>query len=193
MFHGTLELASKLVMISLLMVALLKTFFFLRIVLTFSYIVTMIINVVYDLRVFLLFFIILIIVFSGIFDVISRNDAEEYKYVSPFFGNVLTTLRLALGDFDFGVLAGDKLNPKQHILFWIIWIIMVGFSSLIFLNFIIAEVSNSYQTVKDQIDALIYKERASLIREVEMILPDSTKKNDKNKFPTYIIVREMEE
>ena len=107
MFNGTLELASKLVLIALLMVALLKTFFFLRIVLTFSYIVTMIINVVYDLRVFLLFFAILIIVFSGIFDVISRNDADEYKYVSPFFGNVLTTFRLALGDFDFGVLAGD--------------------------------------------------------------------------------------
>ena len=70
---------------------------------------------------------------------------------------------------------------------------MVGFSSLIFLNFIIAEVSNSYQIVKDSIDALIYKERASLIREVEVILPDSAKQTDKTKFPTYIIVREMEE
>ena len=32
----------------------------------------------------------------------------------------------------------------MHVLFWGVWIFMVFFSSLIFLNFIIAEVSNSY-------------------------------------------------
>jgi len=42
---------------------------------SFSYIVTMIINVVYDLKVFLLFFTILIIMFSCIFDVIAKNEA----------------------------------------------------------------------------------------------------------------------
>jgi hypothetical protein len=45
------------------------------------------------------------------------------------------------------------------------------FSSLIFLNFIIAEVSATYERVKDQIEALIYKERASLIAEAEDIIP----------------------
>lgn len=193
LYRGTLELDSKLVMIALLLICLLKTFFYMRVVMSFSYIVTMIINVFIDLRVFLLFFTVLIMMFSAVFDVISRNDASEYKYISPFAGNMLTTLRLALGDFDFGVLEGDKLNPKQHILFWAIWILMVLFSSLVFLNFIIAEVSNSYQSVKESIDALIYKERAALIREVETITPTSTKKNDKIKFPKYIIIREMEE
>ena len=193
LYRGTLELDSKLVMIALLLICLLKTFFYMRVVMSFSYIVTMIINVFIDLRVFLLFFTILIMMFSAVFDVISRNDASEYKYISPFAGNMLTTLRLALGDFDFGVLEGDKLNPKQHILFWCIWILMVLFSSLVFLNFIIAEVSNSYQSVKESIDALIYKERAALIREVETITSDSTKRNDKIKFPKYIVSREMEE
>jgi len=70
---------------------------------------------------------------------------------------------------------------------------MVIFSALIFLNFIIAEVSNSYQTVKESIEALIYKERAGLIQEAEDIILESVKKNDKTKFPKYIIVREMEE
>jgi len=70
---------------------------------------------------------------------------------------------------------------------------MVIFSALIFLNFIIAEVSNSYQTVKENIEALIYKERAGLIQEAEDIILESVKKNDKTKFPKYIIVREMEE
>jgi len=40
-------------------------------------------------------------------------------------------------------------------------------SALIFLNFIIAEVSNSYQKVKDTIDSLVFKERAQLINQAE--------------------------
>jgi hypothetical protein len=148
---GTWELWSKITMILVILICLLKTFFFMRIKMSFSYIVTMIINVVYDLQVFLLFFFILILMFSAIFDVISKNEAPEYKHLGPFFGNFMTTLRLSLGDFDFNVLIGDKLSAKQHWLFWIIWVLMVLFSALIFLNFIIAEVSNSYQTVKENI------------------------------------------
>ena len=70
---------------------------------------------------------------------------------------------------------------------------MVIFSALIFLNFIIAEVSNSYANINAEIDALIYKERASLIQESEDLMYESTKQNDKVKFPKYIIIRELEE
>ena len=145
---GTWELWSKITMIFVILICLMKTFFFMRIVMSFSYIVTMILNVVYDLQVFLLFFTVLIIMFSAVFDVIAKNEAKEYRHLGPFMGNVMTTLRLSLGDFDFSVLQEDALNEKQHWLFWIIWILMVIFSALIFLNFIIAEVSNSYQSVK---------------------------------------------
>jgi hypothetical protein len=165
-------------MIIVIFIGLLKTFFFMRIKMNFSYIVTMILNVVSDLKVFLLFFMILIVMFSAVFDVISKNEALEYKHVGPFMGNIFTTLRLSLADFDFNVLQGDTLNVKQHVLFWFIWVIMVLFSSLIFLNFIIAEVSNSYQTVKKDINALIYKERAGLVMETEDIMSEATKQND---------------
>lgn len=141
-----------------------------RIVKSFSYIVTMIMSVVADLQVFMIFFTILILMFSMVFDVIAKNDAAEYQHVGWFMGNFLTTLRLSLGDFDFGVLEGNNLDADQHVLFWIIWTVMVVLSSLIFLNFIIAEVSNSYSTINEQINALIYKERASLIQESEDIM-----------------------
>jgi len=113
----------------------------------FSYIVTMIIGVVIDLKIFLVFFAILITMFSMIFNVISRNEAEEYKKIGYLAGNLFATFRLALGDFDFGLIDNKPLT-KQHILFWVTWLIMVIFSSLIFLNFIIAEVSSSYNKVK---------------------------------------------
>ena len=135
--------------------------------------------------------------FSMIFDVIAPNDAQEYRYIGKYAGNALTTLRLSLGDFDFSVLmdkgdTGTTLNEKQHIIFWVTWVLMVIFSSLIFLNFIIAEVSNSYAKVKENIGALIYKERAGLIQEAEDILSAKTKQTNKIKFPKYIVIREKE-
>ena len=99
----------------------------------------------------------------------------------------MTTLRLSLGDFDFKFIEKEDSN-EIHIVFWIVWLIMVVFSSLIFLNFIIAEVCNSYSKVSSNIEALIYKERAYLIAEAEDIMSNSSKK-EKKKFPKFIISR----
>ena len=98
------NLACKLMMIVVVFTSLMKQFFFMRTVMKFSYIVTMIVNVVADLKVFLLFFLILILHFSMILNVIAPNDADEYKLIGKSAGNIMATLRLALGDFDFGVL-----------------------------------------------------------------------------------------
>lgn len=86
-----------------------------------------------------------------------------------------------------------QLSTLQHWLFWVVWVMMVIFSSLIFLNFIIAEVSNSYQGVKEQIDNLVYKERAGLVEEVENITTSSRIKNDKDSWPRYVVIRELED
>ena len=194
LYCGTWSIASKTVIMIVLLLQLSKTFFFMRIIMSFSYIVTMIINVIKDLRVFMIFFAILILMFSMIFDIFNRNGASEYIQLNHFVRNLLTTLRLSLGDFgpEFFLIANDPaVYGEEHILFWIVWVIMVLFSALIFLNFIIAEVSSSYEKVKENIDALIYKERAALINEAEDIMSDTAKANNK-KFPKYIIIRQME-
>ena len=77
-------------------------------------------------------------------------------------------------------------------MYWSLWVICVTIASLVFLNFIIAEVSNSYAMVKENIDALIYKERAGLIDEAEDLLPEYIKARDKEKFPLYIVNRQIE-
>lgn len=84
-----------------------------------------------------------------------QNPDVNYTAVGPFVGNILALMRISLGDFDFTELKDNDLTPNEHLLFWIMWILMVCFSLLIFLNFIIAEVSNSYATVKEDIDALV--------------------------------------
>lgn len=145
--NGTWNIYSKILLIVVILTCLIKTLFFMKIFTNFSYIVTMIIGVVIDLKIFLVFFFILITMFSMVFNVITRNEAPEYSKIGYLMGNLFTTFRLALGDFDFSMIE-DKPLTKQHILFWVTWLIMVIFSSLIFLNFIIAEVSSSYNKVK---------------------------------------------
>lgn len=61
---GPFKLVSKCMMMIILFLGLIKSFFFLRIFDALSPIVTMLTNVIYDLRVFLLFYAILIFLFS---------------------------------------------------------------------------------------------------------------------------------
>jgi hypothetical protein len=68
------DIMNKIIMGVLLLQQLIKSFFYLRIFDTLSYIVTMINRVIYDLRVFLLFYFILIIIFSQIFAVIGVGN-----------------------------------------------------------------------------------------------------------------------
>ena len=194
--YNTWELHEKLVMITVVVTSLMQTFFFMRIVGSFSYIVTMIISVISDLKVFMIFFFTLMVMLSAVLAVIFCPTADEYEKIGPFFGGIVTTIRLSLGDFDFDILTKDVhnggLNTKQHFLYWIVWLLIIIFSCLIFLNFIIAEVSNSYTKVNDKLAATIVKERAKLIDEAEDLLTMEYKKEKKLHFPRFIVHREME-
>lgn len=70
---GTFEIIPKCVLIAVILLCLMKLFFFLRIFMKLSYIVTMIMQVMKDLRTFFIFFTILIGMFSLVFDVITIN------------------------------------------------------------------------------------------------------------------------
>jgi len=95
---------------------------------------------------------------------------------------------MSLGDFDFD--ASKEMKSHINIIFWIIWLLIVVITNIIFLNFIIAEASASYETVKERLDEMILKERADLIKESEDMTSDFLK--TKNKFPKYIVVRTID-
>ena len=48
----------------------------------------------------------------------------------------------------------------DNVMFWIVWVLSVTLTSIIFLNFIIAEASASYSKVIDDMEAIIAKERS---------------------------------
>jgi hypothetical protein len=52
------------------------------------------------------------------------------------------------------------MTVEENYLYWILWFVVCVLTNIIFLNFIIAEASASYENVKKNLDALIFKERA---------------------------------
>ena len=97
----------------------------------------------------------------------------------------MSSLRLSLGDFDFD--AANFLTPAENYLYWAIWLMIVLLTCIVFLNFIIAEASASYETVKSRLNAMIYKEKTSLVAEAELMYFKSWK--NENNFPKYIVIR----
>lgn len=78
----------------------------------------------------------------------------EYKKVGLFFGNILQTIRISMGDFA-AIAAADYLTEKENYLFWFIWLLTAVITCIIFLNFIVAEASASYTTVSDNLENYI--------------------------------------
>ena len=191
LYQGTWSLQSKIVLMIVVVATMFKTFESLRVIQSYSYIVTMIRSVIYDLRVFFSFYTVVLLSFSMILDVVGRSKSEEYKEVGSMAANILATLRLSLGDFDFSQISDQKL-VYMHYVFWAVWVFMVAFSSLIFLNFIIAEVGNSYAKCRDNITPTIYQERAILVAEAEDLYSVQQKDSDKLRFPKYIVTRKTE-
>lgn len=89
----------------------------------------------------------------------------EYLPVDLFIANILNTFRLSLGDFDFQQNA--YLTTAEGVVVWIIFVLVLLISNIIFLNFIIAEASASYEKVMERLDGQILLERASMITECE--------------------------
>jgi hypothetical protein len=108
--------------------------------------------------------------------------------VGLFFGYLFYTLRIAMGDFDFD--ASTYLTQEENTIYWVIWLMVVVLTCIVFLNFIIAEASASYAKVKDNLQAMISKEKSSLIGEAESMIPAKYKTS--KMFPKYVIIRKVE-
>lgn len=73
---------------------------------------------------------------------LSFFSMNEYQKINRLFSLFIMVMRISLGSFDYG--AGVVLDPFRNNAFWIIWLIQVTVLKVVFLNFIIAEVTNSY-------------------------------------------------
>ena len=113
---------------------------------------------------------------------------KEYKVVGIEIASFLSVLRISLGDFDFH--PTQYLTHNEAYLYCVVWIFAVGMTSIIFLNFVIAEASNSYQSVVDRLKAESGKSRARLVTEGEIVVPFRFKYD--SMFPKYIVIKTPE-
>ena len=90
-----------------------------------------------------------------------------------------------MGDHDFD--GANYLEPELNRIYWICWAVIVAITCIIFLNFIIAEASASYERVMENLGEMIQKERASLIVESETMMPQQLK--TPKRFPQFIVIR----
>jgi hypothetical protein len=79
----------------------------------------------------------------------SFGPDKEYLLLNKLIARCVVVLRTSVGDFSFDT--STYLTNFQNQFFWIIFFIMCAVTCIIFMNFIVAEVSATYQKVKDKI------------------------------------------
>jgi len=79
----------------------------------------------------------------------SAIPGAEYSMFPKNLANIIIIFRYSLGDFDFGGIY--ELGDFGQFVFWITWLIIVLMTCIVFLNFIIAEVSASYDKVQNNL------------------------------------------
>lgn len=96
----------------------------------------------------------------------SGMPGKEYHYLGLWIGTIIWTFRMSIGDND-AIGSCALLSNADNIMFWLCWFMTVMMSCVVFLNFIVAEASNSYAIVTDTLESTIWKEKCSLISEAE--------------------------
>ena len=195
----------RILMCIITLALLVKTFFFLRIFPIFTPIVVMIMEVVYDLRIFMIFFFILLGFTSQLFAVLGLGNnydivdywptgdkyepARDWKSIGLHMGQFFWNFRTTLGDFS-QIVASKNLNEIDNWMFWVIWIMTVVLTCVIFLNFVVCEASASYSRVVESLEQIQIQSRTVLIAESEQMSFKRFKNCDKN--PKYLIVRSID-
>eukprot|EP00347_Sterkiella_histriomuscorum_P012349 403368936 len=165
-----------------------KINFFLRIYDGFSFLVSMMAGVIQDIGYFLAFFVIMLIQFGILFTILFQaSDLEQYSGLGNF-GYLMMSFRLSAGDFELDGYAEQKSN--LIIFTWFIWIVAVFVLNLIFMNFIVAVISESYERVMTKLVAQAFKTKVDMIAEREMLM-HSYATGDNWGFPKYLILRRV--
>ncbi|CDW71536.1 serine threonine protein kinase [Stylonychia lemnae] len=182
------ETSNNLILLKIIVIALtfMKLFFFIRIYDGFSFLVQMMGGVFKDIKYFISFFLIIICLFGMIFLVLFRaQPIDEYKGVDQI-AYFLMAFRVSSGDFQLDDYSGQE--GLLVLVSWIIWILAVFTLNIVFMNFIIAVISESYERVMQKLVAESYKVKANMIVEKEQLI-STNDLTDINLFPNFIVVR----
>jgi hypothetical protein len=144
----------------------LKLNYFLGIFDGFSVLVSMLLGVFRDLKYFFMLFFLVICTFSMLLLILIP---EAYTRYQSIFAWVIISVRSALGDHEF-----DDYNTQEdsYTKFFVavIWLVIMIGGNVVFMNFMIAVVSESYQKCIQKQIIEMYKIRVRMILERERIM-----------------------
>lgn len=161
-----------------------KICFFLRIYEGFSFLVSMLHGVFLDLKYFMAFYTMVLLVFTFLFSVLSLQLGEAYGGIGGV-GYFIMSFRASTGDFELDNY--NQLGPLVY-LAWLVWVVAVIILQMIFMNFIIAVISGSYEDIMQEKDSVTYRGKADLIAERELHMTEADL-NNPDYFPRYIVLR----
>lgn len=141
-------------------------------------------NVFYDLRSFLLFYLIVLSFFGVCMSILVQLGDEDYNGLGKL-AYLAISLRTAVGDNEMSDYADKTEYPE---LAWIIWLVTLVVGNVVFMNFIIAVVSQSYENCMSKMEAQSYKVKVDLIVEREAMLSHYPSEW----FPRFILLRKPE-
>ncbi|CDW81604.1 wd-40 repeat protein [Stylonychia lemnae] len=176
--------------IIVVLLTFLKLNFFLRIYDGFSFLVSMMSSVFRDIQYFILFFLIFIFQFGIIFVILfSAERIEEYDGIG-IVGYFLMIFRISSGDFAVENYK-DQESTFMISLSWTIWLIAVLILNIVFMNFIIAVISESYEKVMQKLVAQSYKVKANMIVERELLLTPQNEEERRFYFPENEVIQNV--
>ena len=189
-----------------IMMSLIKLVYLLRVFSALNFLVTMLINVCKEVFYFIILFTIFVLTFAEM-NHIMEVDISFYGRIPPISAHFIAVLRGAMGDFsvidpfsgfdvvDNPEIDGDGRYRHSFLIIcftYLIWGFSVFFTSMIFMNFIIAVISDSYNQVIEYKEAHDYKQRVTMIYEREAQFNDKDFDNPIY-FPSVLIVRKKKE
>ena len=164
------EVFSQITMLIVITLSVLRTFEFMRIIKMYSPIVTMLLQVFLELQYFLVFFAIVLFFCSMPFGILGVDNevfnsqraalrvvdplwdlGYEYRQIGLFFGNFVSTLRMAFGDFEMIDRTHD-MDEFNNWVFWVSWLVVTTITGIILLNFVISEACAAYEHINQNLN-----------------------------------------
>ena len=145
----------------LILLSYFKLLTLLRIFDRISFIIKMLKQVSKELIPFLFLFLSFVVVFSLMVMTLGLNlsELENDPYDGLWdFGYLMYVLRTSLADFEVDTF--QQLRPASTIILWLFWIIIILFNTIIFLNFLIAVISDVYEQVMESRTEEIFQKKA---------------------------------
>jgi len=154
----------KMVKCLIILLVFIKLLFFLRIFDTFSFLVSMLQDVFTDLSAFMAFFMMAVTIFSCLIQVLLPETRVNYEGTGPF-SYLMMAFRTSIGDYTFD---NYKATVMKEVT-WIVWLALMIIGNVVFMNFIIAVVNDSYATSMAKKVSQSYRLKVPLIIEREKL------------------------